>query len=177
MQHTWRSNLQEGKKQPQNVVYDNCLRMAMMRKVIEKPPPKEGIPCQVMESSQLGFRVMRIPVVHTGFVLALKIQEKQKCCQKQGYHIKYCLRRNKSFGPIFGWCWLMKCCNYPKLIIADLSHKRPWPWRTKWRKGKGGGAKSGVSESKWPLDLAIYYILSAFSWPTGRCWVINWIDW
>ena len=76
----------KGKKQSQNVVYDNSLRMAMMRKVIEKPPPKEGIPCQVMESSQLGFRVMRIPIVHTGFVLALKIQEKQKCCQKQSYH-------------------------------------------------------------------------------------------
>ena len=75
----------------------------MMRKGIEKPPPKEGIPCQVMESSRWGFRVMRIPVVHTGFVFILKIQEKQKCCQKQSYHIKYCLRRNKFFGPIFGW--------------------------------------------------------------------------
>ena len=64
------------KKQPQNVVYDNSLRMAMMRKVIEKPPPKEGIPCQVMESSRWGFKVMRISVGHTGFVLALKIQEK-----------------------------------------------------------------------------------------------------
>ena len=92
----------KGKKQSQNVVYDNSLRMAMMRKVIEKPPPKEGIPCQVMESSQWGFRVMKIPIVHTGFVLCLKIQEKQKCCQKQSYHIKYCLRRNKFFGPIFG---------------------------------------------------------------------------
>ena len=75
----------KGKKQPQNVVFDNCLRLAMMRKGIEKPPPKEGIPWQVMESSQWGFRVMRIPVVHTGFVFALKIQEKQKCCQKQSY--------------------------------------------------------------------------------------------
>ena len=86
----------KGKKQPQNVVYDNCLRMAMMRKVIEKPPPKEGIPCQGMESSRWGFRVMRIPVVYTGFVLALKIQEKQKCCQKQSYRIKYCLRKTNS---------------------------------------------------------------------------------